>query len=439
MNSQQSIVHSVTRAHALTLLFSGILTAVVAGAAALQVLVIQDDDAALALARTLGSELADHRAESTAELGQLVVHEQQEQRWFRRDVEVWTDRTHRLGGSAAAGRLSAWSQLPDGCSTGRAAGSWSRVCVASVDRAPAVVIASPIWAIARASSPIVLFVCIAAVVSAALMAIIGRWAILRALAPLARFDDSLRAHDGHPTTRLPAVDWGAEEVERLALAFNGLLDRLARVFEREQRFVANAAHEFRTPLTRLRGQIELAAAELADLGLTNERLALAIRSCEELTRSTESLLALSRETVSADQAVELGEIARRVQTDHRVSVLQQADVIVRGDWDLLALAARNLVDNALRYSDGELRIVVRANGEEGELCVEDEGPGIPAGELDSIREPFVRGADRSHEVRGSGLGLALVDHVARLHLGRLELRARTPHGLAAALAIPLYE
>jgi len=413
------------------------LTAVVAGAAAARVLVAQDDDVALALARTLGSELANHRDETWIELDELVSHENLEQRWFGRDVEVWADSANRLGGDSGAGRLETWSQRPEGCTSARVSRSWSRICVAHVERSPAaVVVASPISIILGESMPIVLVVSLTALVSAALFLIIGRSIILRALTPLDRFNESLAQHEGSPNARLPTVDWGAEEIDRLALAFNGLLDRIAAVFDREQRFVANAAHELRTPLTRLRGQIELAAAELADEGFTSARLALAVRSCEELTRSLESLLALSKDEVDASEVVDLGDVARRMEDDGRVSVQQQSGVLVHGDWGLLALAVRNLVDNALKYSDGEVRIVVCQKGECGEICVQDEGPGIPADQRDHVREPFVRGAGRDGAVRGSGLGLALVDHAARLHGGHLDLRARIPHGLAAAIVLP---
>jgi signal transduction histidine kinase len=360
-----------------------------------------------------------------------------EQRWFRRDVEVWADPANRLGGNGDAGRLAAWSQAPEGCTSARGSGTWSRICVAHVERSPAsVVVASPISVILSESMPIVLVVSLTALLSAAVFLIIGRSIILRALTPLDRFNESLARHEGSPNARLPTLDWGAEEIDRLALAFNGLLDRIAAVFEREQRFVANAAHELRTPLTRLRGQIELAADELAEEGTTSARLALAVRSCEELTRSTESLLALSRDEVDANEAVDLGDLARRMEDDARVSGQQKRGVLVRGDWDLLALAVRNLVDNALKYADGEVRIVVRETGESAEICVQDEGPGIPADQREHVREPFVRGVNHDRAVRGSGLGLALVDHVARLHGGRLELRTRIPHGLAAAIVLP---
>lgn len=437
MTSPRSIVRSVTRAHALTLLLSGALTAVVAGGAAARVLMAQDDDAALALARTLGSELSDHRNETWAELGELVSHEYLEQRWFHRDVEVWADSENRLGGTREAGRLAAFSKRPDGCSSAPVAGTWSRVCVAHVERSPAaVVVASSMSVILGESMPIVLVVAVTALLSAALFLVIGRSIIVRALTPLDRFNQSLARHQGSPNARLPALGWGAEEIDRLALAFNGLLDRIAAVFDREQRFVANAAHELRTPLTRLRGQIELAQAELADEGNTSARLASAIRSCEELTRSTESLLALSKGEIDASEPVDLGDVAHRMQGDDRVCVRAQNGALVRGDGDLLALAVRNLVDNALKYAGGEVVIAVRQTPQCAEICVMDEGPGIPADQTDRVREPFVRGARRDRAVRGSGLGLALVDHVARLHGGRLELHARAPHGLAAAIVLP---
>ena len=439
MNAHNSIVRSVTRAHAITLLLSGLLAASVAGAASIKVLLNQDDAAVLALSRTLASEIEGHREQSWTELDELVKHEQEEQRWFHRDVEVWRDKTHRVGGPTAQGRLARFSKHADGCENDRVGGSWTRVCVSQVRHSPAtVVIATPISAITLASLPIVLVVCAMSLLSTVLLALVSRWAILRALSPLERFKEELVTHDGSPKTRLSTLSWGAEEIDHLAMAFDGLLERVATTIDRERRFVANAAHELRTPLTRLRGQIELAAAELSDQGTTNSRLSLAIRSCEDLTRSTDSLLALSREEASTDEAVDLVEIASQLQRDTGVAVEAEQKVIVRGDRELIILAVRNLVDNALKYGERAVRMVVCKTNQRGELRVEDEGPGIPAEELQRVREPFVRGKKKNSEVRGTGLGLALVDHVANIHGGQLVLEARHPQGLVAKLIIPLF-
>src|SRR5262249_43516532 len=124
---------------------------------------------------------------------------------------------------------------------------------------------------------------------------------------------------------------------------------------------SNAAHELRTPLTRLRGQLELLLGEPDASPEGRERLRRAAATCTELVNCTEALLALSRREASLDEAVDLAEVALAVRNkvpeagDRRFDV-RATEAIVRGDTALLTLAAQNLVDNALKYSDGPIEL-----------------------------------------------------------------------------------
>jgi signal transduction histidine kinase len=235
--------------------------------------------------------------------------------------------------------------------------------------------------------------------------------------------------------------WSAAEIDSLAASFNAALARVDEAVAREQRFVADAAHELRTPLTRLSAQLELAREEAREGKAVEVRLGAAIRSTRELVDLTEALLAMAQGETGRTEAVDLGDVigacVSRLEPSEaaRVRVRRaEGDVIARGIEPLLALAVANLIDNALKYAPGEIEVTLGV--ERGAVCVEvdDEGPGIPAAELETIREPFVRGS-MAGERRGTGIGLALVEHVARLHDGALDLANRRPSGLHAGLRV----
>lgn len=237
------------------------------------------------------------------------------------------------------------------------------------------------------------------------------------------------------------------EAQPLVRALNNLLQRLAATLENERRFTADAAHELRTPLAAVRIQAQVALAS-TDVEAHKHALRQVLAGTDRATRLVEQLLRLARldplarlpETVPLD----LGEIAHRVvgdltQTlaDHTVqneSTLEP--VIIQGDADLLAVALRNLVDNAARYSPAGSCITVFVRSIHGEplLGVMDEGPGVPAAELPKLIERFYRGKDTTSE--GSGLGLAIVRRIAELHEARLEVENRATGGFVAQLRWP---
>jgi signal transduction histidine kinase len=236
--------------------------------------------------------------------------------------------------------------------------------------------------------------------------------------------------------------WQAREIDELARTFNGLLESVDEMVEREQAFASNAAHELRTPLTRLRGQLGLLLEDPLASGEVRERLERAQLTCTELVDCTEALLALSHRSACLDEAVELSEVALTVKNALREEdaarvQLAGSEAIVRGDGSLVRLAVQNLVENALKYSDGPVDVEVTTSGGDSLLSVSDRGPGVLESELELVRRPFRRGSERRPDVRGTGLGLALVDHVAELHGGRLELSNRaTASGLVATLRLP---
>lgn len=450
MRAPPSLVHAVVRAYVVGIVLAALAIVVAGGISAALVVLHRDDLGAIAQVRALSSELHNHAAESRAQLDATVQHELREHGWFQRRVEVWIEGV-RIGGPLPETAFAAWIVAEEGCRTTREAGTWLRLCVvrSPTDSRTTLVVGSPIAPILWAIAPIFVVIALAALLTAAFAAALGALTIRRKLAPLSNFEQTLTAMPATGLERRVQTAWGAAEIDALADAFNGLLARIDQAVEREHRFVADAAHELRTPLTRLRAQLELAVAESHDRAeqpAASARLSAAARSCEELGRTTEALLALARDEIAADQTVDLWDIVNAQQREFseplraRIRVAGNQETLVRGDERLLSLAVRNVLDNALKYSAGDVEVELDEAHGSIRLVVTDSGPGIAPDDLERVREPFVRGAAHgSKRVAGAGLGLALVAQVTRLHGGAMQLGNRSAGaGLQVALCFPAW-
>jgi len=256
-------------------------------------------------------------------------------------------------------------------------------------------------------------------------------AALRPVERMRRRAAAIRADE--PGARLP-VSPARDEVGRLGSTLNEMLARLEEAYARERAFVADASHELRTPLAILRAELELAARD----GRSQEELAAAVRSAAEetdrLARLADDLLVLAR--------VEEGRLpVRPIELDagellRRLGPVEASDgLTVRADPERLQQALGNLVDNARRHGGGEVRLAaVRVNGHV-ELHVRDGGPGFPPEFLDSAFERFTRG-DPARGRGGAGLGLAIVDVIARAHGGTAGARNLPAGGADVWIALP---
>lgn len=448
MNAAPSIARAVVRSYVLSVIAVALTIIVVGSTVAAWIVVRRDDANACAQARALGSELLIHADEPRSSYDGRVQHELREQRWFARRMEVWRG-PKRIGGAASEGLLGSWAEHPDGCQSARLAGRWHRVCVVTMaDLSLRIIAASPLSPLLSDLRPLLFAVSGVALAMAALFSLVSRRLAHRSLLPLARFERRVAAVPAVPAVgdgRCVETAWGAAEIDTLAQTFNALLLRTDAALKREQRFVADAAHELRTPLTRLRGQIELVLAELPGRPDASTRLQRAARTCEELTRTTEALLALARNQCSAEETVDLEEVVERVSASRLQAERERlhphgADpALVRGDEALLVLAAANLIDNALKYTTGPVRLRVQSGRGACSLVIEDCGDGIAEADLARLRQPFVRGQAHTAVARGTGLGLALVDHVAAVHHGSLHLENLQPTGLRAELRLPIWQ
>ncbi|WP_245754459.1 ATP-binding protein [Candidatus Accumulibacter aalborgensis] len=234
------------------------------------------------------------------------------------------------------------------------------------------------------------------------------------------------------------------EVQPLLAALNRLIFRLRGTLESERRFTADAAHELRTPLAVVKIQAQVAQLS----GNADDRqhaLAQIVAGADRATRVLEQLLRLARLDPLArlpnPGEIDLTALARQAVADTAptreagVIRLQVSDspLLVRGDGELLQIALRNLLDNAVRYTPPDSTITVFARRHDGALSlgVIDDGRGVPPDELPRLVERFYRGCEPSAE--GSGLGLAITQRIAELHEARFEVENLAGGGFEARL------
>ncbi|WBC09478.1 HAMP domain-containing sensor histidine kinase [Micromonospora sp. WMMA1947] len=242
--------------------------------------------------------------------------------------------------------------------------------------------------------------------------------------------------------RLP-VPAGQDEIHRLAVTLNDMLDRLAASRDRQRAFVADAAHELRSPLTNMRTELEVARR----LGDDTDWPAVAddlLADTERLSRLVDDLLLLARLDEQDGRSspvgpVELGELLRGVAARYPSPPvrLTPPDVPrwVEGDAGELRRVLVNLVDNALRHASSTVELTV--SGPDGAyhlITVTDDGPGIPAADRERVFARFTRLDDaRARDAGGAGLGLAIVRELVRRAGGTVELADATPGAVAPGL------
>jgi signal transduction histidine kinase len=321
-----------------------------------------------------------------------------------------------------------------------------RVLVRRTDRGPVVLAATPVTAV---DDPLRLVrgALLAGLPLLLLASTVGVWLTVgRTLRPVEQLRagaEGVTAAD--PSRRLP-VPAAEDEVRRLAETLNGMLDRLEAGGARQRAFVADAAHELRSPLAALRTVLEVALVH-PDPDGPEPTLRIALEEVLRMSRLVDDLLLLARLDAGVPrrlQEVDLAEVVREVVPDGVVLDLVPAHVT--GDRDALGRVVRNLVDNALRHAAGTVGVTVTA-GDTVELLVDDDGPGIPESDRDRVFDRFTRlDSPRTRDAGGTGLGLAIVRELVaaaggtvtaeRSPAGGARLRVRLPAARVAAAPEP---
>lgn len=282
----------------------------------------------------------------------------------------------------------------------------------------------------------------------------------RSLAPIGRIARQTRALTAAHLDRRITVPAGRDEVAEMVTTINEMLDRLESAFRAQERFLADASHELKTPISVLLGEAQV----LTQHGRSPEEYHRFIASVQDEMRQmgklVDSLLTLARADagfpLAAAMPVPINEVVmdalERCQVFARQRSVRLAPMLampgpdepeaeVEGDAALLCAMTENLIRNAVRFSPhGEaVEVKVSLQGPQAGITVLDRGPGIPAGHLDNIFERFHRVPREHQSDKGTGLGLAIAKGVAALHRGAITAANRPGGGCEFTVRLPLIQ
>lgn len=277
--------------------------------------------------------------------------------------------------------------------------------------------------------------------------------VKRALSPVDRITASAeRISSQNLSERLPLAETG-DELERLSVALNRMIERLDKSFSYSRRFMADASHELRTPLSVLQGELETLLQQSEFSTEWRERVGSALEEVGRLSRIVEGLFAISRldageataEWIPVDLAqlaVATAEQMALLAEDKGIKVTCEASVgiWVAGDRSRLKQVVVNLLDNAIKYTldGGALTLTIAAESTWAVLEVSDTGIGIPTEAIPRIFERFYRvDQARSREQGGAGLGLSIVKSICTAHHGRVSVTSSPGRGSRFRVELPL--
>jgi two-component system OmpR family sensor kinase len=276
----------------------------------------------------------------------------------------------------------------------------------------------------------------------AVAAVIG-WAFAgRVLAPLRLLRDTARSiSDTDLSRRIPVR--GRDEVAQLAATFNDMVDRLQAGFVTQRRFTDDAGHELRTPITIIRGHLELLEDDPEE---RRQTLALVLDELDRMSRIVDDLILLAK--------AERPDFLRTRPVDIRTlteEVFSKVSALAPREWRLVRSGQGTIVADRQRLTQAVVQLAANAvrqtekgavvelgssvGREEARFWVRDEGPGIPVEEQETIFRRFARGGRRRSE--GAGLGLAIVRAIVDAHRGRIELDSTVGEGATFTIVVPL--
>jgi len=289
------------------------------------------------------------------------------------------------------------------------------------------------------------------IVMVALLLVMVWWVVTSSLAPVSRVQRQIATRkaeslDELDTTGLPS------EVRPLVQEINLLLRRMRQAFHAQKNFVADAAHELRSPLAALKLQVEQLRRSSTDKDreIAVQRLGSGI---DRASRLIEQLMVLARQQVHTDfyssaQPVEINRLCLLAfndvyplaqQTHRDLGFMESDECYVMGQEDALRIMLRNILDNAIKYSPERSRIDFRveSTARSVRIVIEDNGPGIPPADLQRVMDRFYRMPGNT--VSGSGLGLSIVQAIADLHGAKIEMgKSAALGGLQVALTFEAY-
>jgi signal transduction histidine kinase len=444
------LARRVALAGALSAALAGALAALVGGVTANRLVVAGENAEIRRVAEDFADEIHEEIAEAQDDdapeerahfarvhgprtLQNLLVHEAEAIKLPGASAAVWRD------GGLLAGDPSLTAPAVGACAGQSDAHGVRRVCAVPFDDGALVLGVGAPQDRARVGwfvGAIVLGAAVGALLGGGTSLLVARWAVAP-LGSLRRRVDAVSL--AHPSAEAFDRPEDYEEIEALRRAIAEMVARLADALSQAQTFASQAAHELRTPLSTIAGELEL-VAERGEHGAAIGRVRAQV---DGLVALVQRLLALATPTgpgagvaVDGHDVVDAVLDALPASERSRVRAEVEDDVLVRGDPQLLVAMLANGVGNALKFATGT--VDVRAWARDGDACFDviDDGPGVPAEERERVFAPFYRTSSaRWGAVRGHGLGLALIAHVARRHDGEAAF-LDTPRGAHLRVRLP---
>lgn len=266
----------------------------------------------------------------------------------------------------------------------------------------------------------------------------GWWLLRKSISPVITLTQAVeRIHIRNLNDRLPVTGSG-DEIDRLTVVFNSMMNRLDASFQQIQVFTLHASHELKTPLTIMRAEVETALREEDATPAVREMFASQLEEIARLTRIVDSLALLAKADAGKlgliFEPVALDVLVRESFADAQILAQQSGltvelatcdPVVVQGDRHRLRQLLLNLTDNAIKYNQpgGRVRFSLRRDSGDAELTIANTGPGIGAGEMSRVFDRFYRGSRENPSIEGSGLGLSIAESIVQAHHGRIQLQS----------------
>lgn len=323
-----------------------------------------------------------------------------------------------------------------------------RIAVAPVERDGSVYGAVVVWegvaSIADFDRNSIVAMIFAALLIGGVVVVLSSTLAHRALAPLQRFTTLATEIEAHDLSQRMGTG-GADELGRLASAFDRMLDRLEAAFARQRRFTADASHELRAPLAVMRAEADVALQRERTPAQYRAALETIVAEVDRIDALVDALLLVARADSSQlrVERVDIGDLAMltvarftAASAARNVTIETRADeVSVDGDAQALERALAALLHNAIDFARSRVVVGAHRKGDEAVVWIEDDGPGFTSEGLSHAVDRFWR-ADPARTRGGTGLGLSIASAIMRAHGGRLVLTNVVPHGARVEVHLP---
>ncbi|MBI2008445.1 HAMP domain-containing protein [Candidatus Amesbacteria bacterium] len=312
-----------------------------------------------------------------------------------------------------------------------------------------VIVAHPINVIHKSLNSLLFFMAGVYAVLIVPVAAGGYFLVRRGLLPVSDMADKIARIQSSDLSQRVAVPQTADALRDLAVAFNSLLERLKQSIDRERQFIADVAHEMKTPLSTITSTAEIALTRprapvdyqkaLADIQTDAAGLSATLKNVLDLAWS-QSASSTGRQNFNLSETVgELAEVATKLARPRRVAVTSRiaANIFIRGQPEKIYRAVLNLIDNAVKFTPagGKIALSLSTQKDLAVINVKDTGLGIASADLPHIFDRFYRGS-KSGRTLGSGLGLAIASSIISAHGGQIKVKSHPGRGTTFTVHLP---